>query len=81
MVVSFTIKLMVPCLIGGGVGHVAHIIIVAQEPVVVFVVFAVVSVITLGSYSLFQRSVSSIISHRVHHTFWLMACHIFLLGD
>ena len=57
---------MVPCLLDHGV---AHIIIVAQEPAVALVVFAVIFVITLGIQRLSQLLVSPIITRRVHHTF------------
>lgn len=66
MVVAFALKRMVPCLLNY---RVAQIIVVAQEPIVVFIIFVVIFVIILGIWGLYQMSVSPTIIRRVDHTF------------
>jgi thiol:disulfide interchange protein len=40
-----------------------------QEPIVVFIIFAVIFVVILGIYGLYQMSVSPTIIRRADHTF------------
>lgn len=66
MVIAFALKHMVPCLIDHGL---AHVIVVAQKPGVVFIVFAIISFVVLMIFCLSQVSVSPVVTQTAYIPF------------